>query len=166
MAKEIRLAATLSGMIKRSRFAMACTFERFPEMQISDSAVQNELLAEDIARLEERTGLRVEVVSDGFEVGVIIRDFALPDDLFNHETTELLLRTTTQYPQSPMDMFWVRPDLLLRDGRAPAGTESMEHHFGRDWKRFSWHRNAPWVPGRDGLLGHFDFAAARLARGE
>lgn len=130
-----------------------------------DIVADNPLLAEDLTRLEEQ-GHEIEVLHEGPLVGVVIRDYRLPTGLFNHETTSVLLQTTDQYPLSAMDMFWVDPDLTFADGRVPGGSESVEVHFGRSWRRFSWHRNSPWVPGRDDLVGHFEFCVARLERNE
>jgi hypothetical protein len=60
-----------------------------------------------------------------------------------------------------MDMFWVDPALQLASGEEPQSS-NLEVHFGRTWRRFSWHRNSPWVPGRDDLLTHLEFARVRL----
>jgi hypothetical protein len=103
---------------------------------------------------------------EGSLVGVVIRSFELPDGIYNKNRSDVLLQTTVQYPASGMDMFWVEPDLTLANGSAPAGGEAIEPHFGRQWRRYSWHRQVPWNPGRDDLLSHFDFAVARLERPE
>lgn len=128
----------------------------------SVTALGNALLVEDLARLNEH-GFACEVLVEGAEVGIIIRDVPLPADAYSKRSTDLLLKTTTLYPQSEMDMFWVDADLVLASGADPAAS-NLEMHFGRPWRRFSWHRNSPWMPGRDDLLGHFEFARARLQR--
>jgi hypothetical protein len=125
-------------------------------------AVGNEALVEDLERLSEQ-GFEVDVLVEGAEVGIVIRGVPLPPGAYSIANTDLLLKTTTLYPQSEMDMFWVDPDLVLASGAEPASS-NLEMHFGRPWRRFSWHRNTPWVPGRDDLLGHFEFARARLQR--
>jgi hypothetical protein len=126
------------------------------------AAAGNEVLVEDLERLSDQ-GFAVDVLVEGAEVGIVIRDVPLPPGAYSIATTDLLLKTTTLYPQSEMDMFWVDPDLVLASGGEPASS-NLEMHFGRPWRRFSWHRNTPWVPGRDDLLGHFEFARARLQR--
>lgn len=120
----------------------------------------NELLDEDLARLRDQ-GFDCEVLCSGPEVGIVIRDVPLPEGVFSKSATDVLLKTTTLYPQSEMDMFWVDPDLVLASGAEPTAS-NLELHFGRSWRRFSWHRNCPWVPGRDDLLTHLEFARARL----
>ena len=125
------------------------------------SALDNPTLEADI-RLLEDAGYRVDVLEQPPEIGVLVRDVPLREG-WNRSEVDLLLRTTTLYPASEMDMFWVEPDLRLTGDVMPqAGTP--ESHFGQDWLRFSWHRNAPWDPSRDSLLSHFEFCIARLAR--
>jgi hypothetical protein len=135
-------------------------------MQTSVDAAGNPLLAEDVANLAEILGRPVEILCEGSQIGVVVRALTLPDGIYNIKTSDLLMQSTIQYPATEMDMFWVQEDLRLADGRMPQGADSVEMHFGQHWRRFSWHRNAPWHPGRDSLLGHFEFALARLQRPE
>ncbi len=123
----------------------------------------NDVLDGDLKRLRAG-GHQVDLVTEAVQVGLIVRGYELPKDIYNLTCTDVLLKTDFQYPVSAMDMLWVDQGLLLANGAVPAGGESLEHHFGRDWRRLSWHRNAPWVPGRDDLVGHFEFAVARLER--
>lgn len=135
-------------------------------MPTSDLQIDSPLLREDVAKLAEETGCSIEVLRDHDLVGVVVQALALPAGIYSKSTSDLLLQTTVQYPQSAMDMFWVEADLTLATGAVPAGGESIESHFGRTWRRYSWHRNVPWVPGRDCLSSHFEFAVARLQRSE
>jgi hypothetical protein len=135
-------------------------------MRTSVSEIENVLLGQDIDRLVAHLGCEVELLRQGEQLGVVVCAFQLPPAIYNRPDTDLLLQTTTQYPASAMDMFWVDEDLTLKDGRIPVGGESVEEHFGNCWRRYSWHRNAPWQPGRDDLVSHFEFALARLQRPE
>lgn len=135
-------------------------------MRTSASEVANAVLAEDLDRLAEQLACEIELLRQGEQLGVVVCAFELPAGIYSKARSDVLLQTTTQYPMSAMDMFWVDEELVLADGRIPAGGESLEAHFHRTWRRFSWHRNAPWEPGRDDLAGHFDFALARLQRAE
>jgi hypothetical protein len=135
-------------------------------MPTSDLGIDNPLLEEDVAKLATETGCAVDTLREGDLVGVVVRSLSLPAGIYNKPTTDVLLQTTIQYPVSAMDMFWVDLDLKLATGAVPAGGESIEQHFGLAWRRYSWHRNVPWVPGRDCLSSHFEFATARLQRAE
>lgn len=135
-------------------------------MRTSVSEIANEALAEDMSRLAEQLDCEIELLREGEQLGVVVRRLELPVGIYSKPRSDVLLQTTTQYPMSAMDMFWTDEDLLLTDGRVPVGGESIEAHYDRTWRRFSWHRNAPWEPGRDDLVGHFDFALARLQRPE
>jgi E2/UBC family protein E len=126
---------------------------------------ENAELQADVRRLAETTGRHVDLIADGAQIGIVVRGVELPQGSYDPYRCDILLRTDTQYPLSAMDMFWVSPRLRLADGREPAGT-SEESAFGETWLRFSWHRNSAWVPGRDDLVSHFDFALARLLRPE
>jgi len=97
------------------------------------AAAGNDVLAEDLERLSEQ-GFEIEVLVEGAEVGIVIRDVPLPPGAYSIATTDLLLKTTTLYPQSEMDMFWVDPDLVLASGAEP-GSSNLEMHFGRPWRR-------------------------------
>jgi hypothetical protein len=145
---------------------MACTSGRFLEMRISANEIGNALLADDVARLSAQLGCDVDLLRNGDLLGIVISAFQTPAGLYNKPETDVLMQTTTQYPVSAMDMFWVDEDLTLANGSLPIGGESIEVHFDRRWRRYSWHRNVPWQPGRDDLVGHFEFALARLQRPE
>jgi len=135
-------------------------------MPTSGFQIDNPLLDEDAAKLAQHTGCPIQILRADDLVGVVVCGLALPAGIYNKATTDLLVQTTIQYPLSAMDMFWVDIDLTLATGAAPAGGESIESHFGRTWRRYSWHRNVPWVPGRDDLSSHYEFAVARLQRPE
>lgn len=131
-------------------------------MQTSALASGNALLDEDVGRLQDQ-GFACELLFQLPEIGVVVRGVPLPEGVYNLPSSDVLLKTTTLYPQSEMDMFWVDPSLMLASGLEPQST-NMELHFGRNWRRFSWHRNSEWVPGRDDLLSHLEFARARLEK--
>jgi len=145
---------------------MASTSE--PSQATPTSALNktgNEALDRDVERLAG-LGYQIEVLCDGLQVGVVVCGYPLSKGAYSAGQTDILLRTDLAYPQSAMDMLWVDQDLTLANGSIPAGGESLEVLFGRTWRRLSWHRNLPWKPGRDELVGHFEFCVARLQRSE
>lgn len=124
----------------------------------------NPVLEADVARLEQ-AGYDVELLFQPPHVGVLIHGVRLPSG-YNKTSARVLLLTTDLYPASAMDMFWVDPDLTLGDGSIPAAAESLEQLFDETWRRYSWHRNTEWRPGRDDLMGHLEFALARLQQAQ
>jgi hypothetical protein len=78
----------------------------------------------------------------------------------------LLVRVPTGYPNAALDMFYTQPDLLLASGAAPRQTDVLEELGGSVWRRFSWHRNVPWNPGRDSLVSFVSFVEDNFARGQ
>jgi hypothetical protein len=131
-------------------------------MPTSADTTGNELLDADLQRLRDACGCEVDLVIEGDQVGIIVCSHPLPGG-YNQPTSDVLLRADLAYPQSAMDMFWVDEGLLLANRQVPEAGDSVEMHFGRTWRRFSWHRNSAWDPGRDNLLAHLEFARARLA---
>lgn len=120
-------------------------------------------LARDIEELARATGLQVETLEDGGRLFILIHDMPLPPAHFRVSCTDVLFHTDQQYPLSAMDMFWVHPEVLYPDGAIPQGADAIESYVGRQWRRFSWHRNGVWNPAGNPLLDHFAFMEARLA---
>ena len=126
------------------------------------TAVALEELRSHAAELGELYGVAVDIDQSGSQVFIIARDVALPAGRYLVTTTDILLITDTQYPLSAMDMFWTDPAVLCVDGSVPASAESIETHAGREWRRFSWHRNG-WKPAGNALVDHFAFCQARFS---
>jgi hypothetical protein len=114
--------------------------------------------------LTEKTGLRVDIEQEGMQVFVILREVVLPLGTYQVGGTDVLFITDAQYPLSAMDMFWTDPAVLRPDGSPSQGAESLETYRGRQWRRFSWHRNGIWNPNGNPLLDHFEFTQARFAQ--
>lgn len=117
--------------------------------------------ADELAR---EAGIRVEIEEAGAQHLVILRDLPLPRGAYQVASSDVLFLTDAQYPVSAMDMFWTDLTVLLPDGSIPAGGESIETYGGRQWRRFSWHRNGVWNPNGNPLLDHFEFMQDRFAK--
>lgn len=82
---------------------------------------------------------------------LVFLDYRLPAG-FNRETSNLLLRLQSGYPDVPPDMWWFAPPVLRADGKPIPKTENIEHYLGRSWQRWSRHLPAgQWRSGIDGL---------------
>jgi len=109
------------------------------------------------------TGIATEVVEGGSQLFLMLKGVRPPAGLFALAVTEMLFITDKMYPMSAMDMFWTDVGLTRADGRIPQGASAIETYQGRQWRRFSWHRNGVWNPTRNGVLDHFAFVEAGWA---
>jgi hypothetical protein len=122
-----------------------------------------DVLRRHVEEFERETGISVAIEVVDMQALVILKEVPLPRGSYAIETTDVLFVTDLQYPMSAMDMFWTDVGVTLPGGGLPAGSESIESYGGRQWRRFSWHRNGVWNPARNGLLDHFEFMQARFA---
>jgi hypothetical protein len=128
---------------------------------------------EHLDKFREITGVEVTYMVDPETVNgpqqapgrlyVLLSKVALPQGLFKVEDSDILFLGDYQYPESALDMFWASPDLIRPDGRIPQNADVLEKYLGRDWRRYSWHRNGTWDPSRNGLLDHYEFMLARFS---
>jgi hypothetical protein len=122
-----------------------------------------EELRRDIAECEALTQLTADLSIDGMQAFVVLHAVPLPPGAYRVATTDVLFLTDLQYPLSAMDMFWTELDVVRTDGSVPRNAEVTENYLGRQWRRFSWHRNGLWNPVRNGVLDHFEFMCSRFA---
>jgi hypothetical protein len=123
-----------------------------------------EELRRHAGELAQDAGVAVDIEQQGAQVLVILRDLALPAGAYNMTSSDVLFITDAQYPLSAMDMFWTDVGLLRADGSVPLNAESIESYGGRQWRRFSWHRNGLWNCNGNPLLDHLEFMYARFAK--
>jgi len=123
----------------------------------------SEILQKEIAHLIE-VGFLIEAVEEGNKILIIFKDFKLPKGVFNVVKTDLLVWTTSSYPSSNFDMFWVDKDLLLVNNQTPKNAQHIELFCGKSWRRFSIHPyNAkPWNPLEDSLESYLVYIQQRL----
>jgi hypothetical protein len=113
---------------------------------------------------ELKGALAFEISEDAEYVFLILKEFPLGNG-FNVPTSDLLLKIPKSYPDTGPDMFWTAPNVAFADGRIPQGAESIEQILGKDWRRFSWHRQ-PWNPIVDNMHNHIEFIRFRLRKNE
>lgn len=117
-----------------------------------------ELPAKDQAFLAER-GFAWELRSDPSGGGyLVVHDFDVASGGFTPLRTDLLIRIPSQYPMTPLDMWYCCPPIrIAATGQFAPASEHMEQHLGSTWQRFSRHLNGSWKPGIDGLRSFFVF---------
>lgn len=122
-----------------------------------------ELPARDVKFLNER-GLEWQLLPDPQGAAcLLIKGFDVSAGGFAPATTELLIRIPSQYPMTPLDMWYCDPPIrIAATGQFAVATEVMESHLGRNWQRFSRHLNGTWKPGLDGLRSFFALISREL----
>lgn len=106
----------------------------------------------DLAYLTEKyPGFR-EVV-DGPTHGVVLPDWLLPAGKYTSEKVDLLIQIPGGYKTTPLDMFYLFPQMrLLSTNALPKATEVSVQFGGRSWQRWSRHfDHSQWRPNVDGL---------------
>lgn len=103
--------------------------------------------------------------SNPSELFLVISNFDLGEN-YNPRNVKVLVKIPVGFPTAAMDMFWVQPSVLKKNGQLPANV-CDEEYLGSLWQRFSRHRNAgSWNPVMGGLRSHFTFVAEALRKGE
>ena len=115
-----------------------------------------------IDKLREE-GRTIETIQ-GDEIGIVIKDYPLPAEIWDRPSADLLIKTHPTYPNAAIDMFWLDPPVSLRRG-APVNAATIEDQFGRQWQRFSWHVGT-WDPVHDSLLTYLTVVDDRMSRNE
>lgn len=117
----------------------------------------------DLSYLAERQ-VENSIASEANMTCVVLRKYPLPDG-YDQQQSDLLLRLNTGYPDVPPDMWWFDPPARRADGKPIPCTDSVEHHLGRAWQRWSRHFNAgQWRSGIDGLENFLALIRSELER--
>lgn len=109
--------------------------------------------------------LEVQVVEEGPRIYLVFPRYTLGPG-YRPEVSDLMVFTTVEYPNAGFDMFWVGEDVVLSgNGGIPQSGDQIETYINRRWRRFSWHLNRSWNPGKDSLLTWMCTVDERLRRG-
>lgn len=114
---------------------------------------------------ELRATYSLDVVEDSEFINLIFKDFPLAEG-FSTPSSDLLLRVPKSYPDAGPDMFYTDTAVTLSSGELAKNTDSIEPFVGRNWRRFSWHRQQPWNPIVDNMHSCVEFIHCRLRKNE
>ena len=85
--------------------------------------------------------------------GLIIKNWGLPEGVFNLQTSDLLIIIPSGYPEVGLDMWYFEPPILLSPSNRPARQTVANINFNNKvWQR--WSRHYPpneWRSGVDGI---------------
>lgn len=117
--------------------------------------------------LKER-GYKIETIEEDKKINIIFRDYPLPPNLYNVDKTDLLIFTSPSYPNAGFDMFWVKPDVMLKNSTVPKNGDALEPHLGVQWRRFSYHpyNVKGWNPSEDSVISFMSYIEQRLQKGD
>ena len=105
---------------------------------------------EDLDYLNNK-GFVFEEKEDGNKKGIIIRNWRLPEGLFDAEIVDVLIIIPAGYPDLRPDMFHLVPWIKLKNGnKYPNAADQAVTFEGQDWQRWSRHCD-DWRPGIDGI---------------
>lgn len=115
------------------------------------------------AQYLNQSGIAYRTFDDGTGMlSVELLDFPLPTGLNSH-SANVLLRLSSNYPDSPPDMWWTIPHLTTGGGDTIAATELVETYDGRSWQRWSRHLHpGAWRPGVDSLESYIQLLRIEL----
>lgn len=122
------------------------------------------LLAID-ERFLDGLGLWWETVIDGERRWLLIYDYPVPKG-FTVERTLLGLEIPLTYPGAQIDMFYTKPALALKSGRAIDRTQVSAVILGLPFNGWSRHRGAQsqWNPASDNVSTHMALVESAMAK--
>lgn len=97
-------------------------------------------------------------------IHLLISEYMLPD-AYSPTAVDLLLRLPPNFPVVAPDMFWMHPEVRLRNGAHPAAADHFETFGGRNWQRWSRHFTQAWRPGSDDLRTFMGSIRRELTKG-
>lgn len=106
------------------------------------------LLPESDREYLKDKGYNYDICHNGAENHFILKD-ALISAKYKPNQVDILIKIPAGYPDAPLDMFWIFPEVKFLDGTAPAQTQIAEIIYGKNWQRWSRHPN--WRLGVDSL---------------
>lgn len=121
--------------------------------------ITDEILNEIVKRIN----LKVELFKDNLKQDLIIREYVLPLNKYNHDKVDILIKVPNTYPRCGLDMFWVSPILKLKASDSlPSCCEVNETLHDMVWQR--WSRHYEWNPSKNDIFTHIDIVEECLSR--
>lgn len=120
-------------------------------------------LTQEVTSLKE-AGHSISLIEEGVRVLIIFKNHKISSEIWNSETTNVLVWTSNSYPLSGFDMFWTPLALCLKNGAEPNATAGRVKFQEMTWKQFSIHpyRDNPWNPAKDSLTNFLNYVNQRL----
>lgn len=148
--------------------AEANIFDAIPVDTAYGSTQLDDVLAADIEALRDNYEVDVDTEAEAQFTHVIIRDYRIPSDAYNKQTTDVMIRVHENYPQKAPDWVYVDEDLQLEGG---GDLRKSRDDQVRGWLALSWHINKldgiEWEPYETDLEWYLETVAnGRLRQGD
>lgn len=132
-------------------------FDAIPADTAYGSTQLDEVLESHIGGLREDHEVDVDTEAEAQFTHVIIRDYPIPSEAYNKETTDVMIRVHQNYPQKAPDWVYVDEDLQLANG---GKLQKAKTNQVRGWLALSWHINkldgVQWKPYETDLRWYLD----------
>lgn len=146
----------------------ANVFDAIPVDTAYGSTQLDDVLSADIETLRENHEVDVDTEAEAQFTHVVVRDYQIPSDAYNKQTTDVMIRVHENYPQKAPDWVYVDEDLRLEDG---GEVRKSRNDQVRGWLALSWHVNklggVEWEPYETGLEWYLEtIVTGRLRQGD
>lgn len=143
-------------------------FDAIPVDTAYGSTQIDDVLQADIDELQDDYEVDVKSDAEAQFTHVIVREFSIPSDAYNKQTTDVMIRVHENYPQKAPDWVYVDEDLRLDGG---GELRKSRDDQVRGWLALSWHINkldgVEWEPYETGLKWYLEtIVKSRLRQGD
>lgn len=143
-------------------------FDAIPVDTAYGSTQLDDVLAADLETLRGNHDVDVDTEAEAQFTHVIVRDYRIPSDAYNTNTTDVMIRVHENYPQKAPDWVYVDEDLRLEGG---GELRKSRDDQVRGWLALSWHINKldgiEWEPYETDLKWYLETVAnGRLRQGD
>lgn len=113
-------------------------FDAIPVDTAYGSTQLDDVISVDIEILREKHDVDIDTDAESQFTHVIVRDYAIPSDAYNKQTTDVMIRVHENYPQKAPDWVYVDKNLQLEGG---GQLRKSRDDQVRGWLALSWHIN-------------------------
>jgi len=143
-------------------------FDAIPVDTAYGSTQLDDVLATDIEVLRDDHEVDVDTEAEAQFTHVIVRDYQIPSEAYNKQTTDVMIRVHENYPQKAPDWVYVDEDLQLEGG---GELRKSRDDRVRGWLALSWHINkldgVEWEPYETDLEWYLEtIVNGRLRQGD
>ncbi|WP_169302448.1 E2/UBC family protein [Halorientalis salina] len=133
-------------------------------------------IQKEVEDLREDYKVDVDTEAEDSFTHVIVRDYPVPVDTYNRDTTDVMIRVPQNYPEQAPDWVYVEEEFRLKNGELPRKAQTMDTNPRNGavvpgWVALSWHLSkmdtVTWTPYQNNLRWYLDtIVRGRLSQGD